>query len=164
MAKFKIIKGWAPGVLGRVVELHGDYYNRHWGFGSFFESRVAADMAEFLQRFDDARDGIWVLLSNESVEGSIAIDARHAETKGAHLRWFIVAETLHGTGAGHSLLSAAVEHCRKRRYSVIYLHTFGGLAAARHLYEKFHFRLVEQLTGRQWGTEVEEQKFVLDLT
>jgi len=164
MAEFEIIKGCAPGVLGRVVALHGDYYNRHWGFGLFFESKVAADMAEFLQRFDDARDGFWVVLSNGSVEGSIAIDARHVETEGAHLRWFIVAESLHGTGAGRGLLSAAVEHCRQRHYSDIYLHTFGGLAAARHLYEKFHFRLVEQITGRQWGTEVEEQRFVLDLS
>ncbi len=45
----------------------------------------------------------------------------------------------------------------------IFLWTFHGLAAARHLYEKYGFRLVEERVGSQWGTQVMEQRFVLTL-
>jgi hypothetical protein len=41
--------------------------------------------------------------------------------------------------------------------------SFEGLGAARHLYEKRGFRLVEQRRGKQWGTEVNEQRFLLQL-
>jgi hypothetical protein len=49
-------------------------------------------------------------------------------------------------------------HCG---YGQIYLWTFAGLDPARHLYEKAGFTLVKERTGRQWGTEVEEQRFEL---
>jgi len=97
------------------------------------------------------------------VEGSIAIDGLHAETEGAHLRWYIISDALRGTGLGNELLNIAIGYCRQREYSSVYLHTFEGLDAAKHLYEKSGFQLVEQITGTQWGTEVNEQKFLLEI-
>jgi hypothetical protein len=41
----------------------------------------------------------------------------------------------------------------------VYLWTFEGLDAARHLYEKSGFRLALQKRGAQWGAEVNEQRF-----
>jgi hypothetical protein len=41
-----------------------------------------------------------------------------------------------------------------------YLWTFEDLAAARHLYSKFGFRLVHEARGAQWGKEVNEQMYV----
>jgi hypothetical protein len=41
MTDVRISKGYAPGAIGRVVEMHGDYYARHWGFGVFFEAKAA---------------------------------------------------------------------------------------------------------------------------
>jgi ribosomal protein S18 acetylase RimI-like enzyme len=40
---------------------------------------------------------------------------------------------------------------RKKDYRRVYLETFEGLYAARHLYEKFGFKLVHQTEGTQWG-------------
>jgi len=45
----------------------------------------------------------------------------------------------------------------------VYLWTFKGLNAAKHLYEKNGFKLVKQFKGMQWGTEVNEQRFELSL-
>jgi GNAT superfamily N-acetyltransferase len=60
-------------------------------------------------------------------------------------------------------MDVAIDFCRERRYKKVYLWTFAGLDAARHLYEKCGFELVEQSAGNQWGTEVEEQRFELTL-
>lgn len=163
MAYIEIVNGYLPGSIGRVAELHGIYYHQHWGFGLFFEAKVAAELAEFLRRYDDRRDGFWAASLEGRVEGSIAIDGLHAEGEGAHLRWFIVADALRGTGIGTRLINGAIDFCRKRGYQRVYLWTFENLNAARHLYEKTGFKLVEQHRGTQWGKEVDEQRFLLQL-
>ena len=151
--------GYLPTAIGRVVELHAQFYSALVGFGLPFEARVARELAEFCERYDDHRDGLWLLLKDGVVEGSIAIDGAHAQQSGAHLRWFIVSDKVRGTGSGTVLLTAAMSFCESRHYQHVHLSTFGGLDAARHLYEKFGFVLKHQQLGKQWGTEVNEQRF-----
>ena len=163
MTDFTTVEGYRPGAIGRVAELHGDYYHRNWGFGLFFEAKVATELAAFFSGYDDGRDGFWAVVDKRRVEGAIVIDGREAFTAGAHLRWFIVADKLRGQGAGNLLMHAAMDFCRWKRYPEVYLWTFEGLAAAHHLYEQHGFSLVEQHRGDQWGTTVTEQRFVCRL-
>lgn len=163
MSDVEIVRGYVPGSLGRVAELHGTYYHEHWGFGVFFEARVATGLAEFLGRYDVQRDGFWTASLEGRVEGSVTIDGSHADTEGAHLRWFIISDALRGRGIGNQLINDAIDWCRTRGYQQVYLWTFEGLNAARHLYEKAGFTLVEQYRGTQWGAEVNEQRFELRL-
>ena len=157
------IAGYLPGAIGRVTELHAEYYGREWGFGLYFEAKVAAGLAEFLLRFDAARDGFWTARLAGRIEGAVALDGLRADSDGAHLRWFILSDAIRGRGVGHRLMQEAIGFCRARRYRRVFLSTFEGLAAARHLYEKFGFRLAEQAEGTQWGLPVTEQRFVLEL-
>jgi GNAT superfamily N-acetyltransferase len=160
MTECVIIKGYRPGAIGRVAQLHGEYYHRHWGFGLFFEAKVATELSAFLSCCDDTRDGFWSAVANEQVEGAIVIDGKDAAGAGAHLRWFIVSDALRGRGAGNRLMESAMDFCRRKGYSKVYLWTFEGLAAAHHLYHKHGFTLVEQRRGAQWGVAVNEQRFV----
>lgn len=164
MDDVEVRSGYFPGAIGRVVELHAAYYHAHWGFGAFFEANVASGLAEFFGRYDPLRDGFWTASLSGRVDGSITIDGGHAADDGAHLRWFIVSDALRGKGVGSRLIRAAVDFCRGNGYPRIYLWTFDGLRAARHLYERAGFRLVAQRRGTQWGTEVTEQRFELHLT
>lgn len=164
MSDVEIARGYIPGSIGRVAELHGTYYQKHQGFGLFFEAKVATELAAFLGRYDEKRDGFWTASLEGRIEGSITIDGIHAEGEGAHLRWFIMSDALRGKGVGNRLINAAIDFCRNKRYERVYLWTFEGLDAARHLYEKTGFRLVEQHRGTQWGTEVNEQRFEMGLT
>jgi GNAT superfamily N-acetyltransferase len=159
----RIIRGYVPCAIGRVAEMHAAYYHREWGFGLFFESRVATELAAFLGRYDEERDGFWTAQVGKCIEGAIAIDGAHAEDEGAHLRWFIVSDALRGQGAGRRLMEAAMGFCRSRGYRRVYLNTFEGLHAARRLYEQHGFRLVNEHPGSQWGREVNEQRFELQL-
>jgi len=163
MLDVQFIRGYIPGSLGRVAELHGTYYHKHWDFGLFFEAKVATGLASFLGRYDEQKDGFWTALVGGRIEGSIAIDGAHAAAEGAHLRWFIISDGMRGKGVGNQLMNTAIGFCRSHSYRRIYLWTFEGLNAARHLYEKNGFRLIKQHEGGQWGREVNEHRFELEL-
>lgn len=159
-AGFSLLSRYTPSCIGRITELHASYYARHAGFGLAFEARVAREMTDFCERFDPARDGLWLAEVDGRIEGSIAIDGRLGRDEaGAHLRWFIVSDALRGQGAGRALLQAATDFVDACGYGRTVLDTFAGLDAARHLYEAAGFRLVAQAPGAQWGREVNEQRF-----
>lgn len=152
--------GYRPGALARCAEMHALYYAREAGFGAAFEAIVASGLAEFSGRLDRPCNGLWLALREGRVVGTVAIDGEDMGPGIAHLRWFIVDDGARGGGAGRKLLSAAVAFCEAQGFDAIHLWTFQGLHAARHLYEAQGFALAEERQGRQWGTEVLEQRFV----
>jgi GNAT superfamily N-acetyltransferase len=159
VAGFEIVEGYAPGSLGRVASLHGTYYGENWGFGVFFEAKVATELSAFLTSYESGRDGFWTVSRDGDIQASIAIDGTDSDGQGAHLRWFIVSGAMHGEGVGGQLLRTGLDFCKSQGYRNVYLWTFGGLDAARHLYERAGFVLTEERLGAQWGSEVLEQRF-----
>ena len=159
-----MLSGYVPGAIGRMTELHATYYSRHWGFGLYFESKVATEMSEFLARFDGAHDGFWVLSVDGKITGGVAIDGKEFATLGARLRWFIVDPEYQGQGLGNALLKEAIDFCTRVKFRRLYLHSFAGLDPARHLYEKFGFVLREEYEDNTWGKKVTEQRFEIVLT
>ncbi|MFZ6742489.1 bifunctional helix-turn-helix transcriptional regulator/GNAT family N-acetyltransferase [Undibacterium sp. JH2W] len=154
-----IVCGYQPGVLGRTVEMHANYYADFAGFGHFFEAKVAGGMAEFAGRLDKPCNQLWFAVCEAKVVAVIAIDGEDLGNNIAHLRWFIVDDELRGSGLGRRLLTKAISFCVQQQFSEIQLWTFRGLDAARRLYEAAGFVLLEERPGRQWGEEVMEQRF-----
>jgi GNAT superfamily N-acetyltransferase len=158
----RLTRGYRPGVIADIIAAHLDYYAQAWGFGVQFESKLARELGAFLKRHDPARD---LLLSAHGADGgflgSIVIDGIEGDGgKGAHLRWFITSDAARGSGLGRRLLEESVAFCDARRYAKIYLTTFAGLGAARHLYEQAGFRLVAEIAADDWsGGSVGEQRF-----
>ena len=159
MKNFETVTGYRPGIIGRIAELHAIYYSRHWNFGRYFEAKVATELSEFIKTYDDTQDCIWSLVGGNAIEGSITIDSSSEESGIAHLRWFIVSDRTRGTGAGKHLMSRAMEFCDHHSFDRVYLWTFSGLEPARHLYQQFGFRMVEETRGSQWGNTVTEQRY-----
>ncbi|MDR3427337.1 helix-turn-helix domain-containing GNAT family N-acetyltransferase [Silvimonas sp.] len=155
----EIITGYQPGLIGRIAEMHADFYSRHWHFGQFFESKVAAGAAEFTGRLDHPANQIWAAVQNGRIVGSVAIDGQDLGNNEAHLRWFILDDTCRGTGVGRQLLAQAMAFCDEAGFSATQLWTFKGLDAARRLYESFGFVLALEEQGTQWGSSVTEQQF-----
>jgi uncharacterized protein YhfF/RimJ/RimL family protein N-acetyltransferase len=146
-----------PGALAASVALQTDYYARHHGFGVQFEAGRMADVAEFLARYDAARDGVWVAVEGGRVLGTLVIDGgAGAAADTAQLRWFILGDALRGRGFGARMMAAAMDFAAAR-YRRVVLGTFAGLDAARRLYERFGFRMTLERTSTQWGPEVAEQ-------
>ncbi|GAA4333200.1 bifunctional helix-turn-helix transcriptional regulator/GNAT family N-acetyltransferase [Pigmentiphaga soli] len=156
----RIESGYRPGAIGAIVDMHARFYARHSGFGAFFESKVAAGLADFAGRLERPDNGLWLAMDGERIAGSVAIDGEDLGGNQAHLRWFIVDDSLRGTGVGRRLLEQAVGFCDERQFAATQLWTFRGLDAARRLYEAYGFVLAEEFAGQQWGAQVLEQRFV----
>lgn len=164
MSDFELVTGYIPGVIGRVAELHAQYYSSNWGFHSYFEAKVATELSSFIESYNSEQDCIYSIVKGGKIEGSVTIDGTSEASNVAHLRWFIVSDNLRGLGAGNQLMHQAMTFCKQQAYDSVYLWTFKGLSSARHLYEKFGFSLTEESTGDQWGATVTEQRFDAKLT
>jgi len=143
------LKGYTPGALGRIAELHGTYYHQHWGLGLYFEARVATELAAFLSRLDPNGDGAWFAYDEDRVIGGIFIDGHDPAGEGTRLRWFIIDPAYQGRGVGNRLMQAAMEFCDAQQFKRVYLTTFAGLTSARHLYEKYGFRLCAEVDATE---------------
>lgn len=147
MSKIEIHSGYVPGAIGRITHLHGTYYAAHWGLGLYFEAKVADELAAFMSRFQPERDGAWLARADAEIIGGIFIDGAGAGDEGARLRWFILDPAYQGQGVGHQLMKAAIAFCQYQHFRRVYLTTFTGLVAARHLYEAYGFRLCGEADG-----------------
>lgn len=152
--------GYRPTIIGRIIEMMHSHMNRYYGFSVAFEARIASDIAEFMTRISSPKNETWHAAINGRIVGSISIDGEDLEEGLAHLRWFVVDENVRGAGTGEALLRKAVEFCDNSGFSECHLWTVKGLDAARKLYERHGFELVDEYYGDQWGDNVLEQKFV----
>jgi len=154
-----LVRGYTPGLIARITEMHALYYARESGFGQRFESVVASGLVEFCHRLENPQNAIWTARQDSAIVGSVAIDGEDMGAGTAHLRWFIIDDRVRGCGAGKKLLDAALAFVDERGFADTHLWTFSGLDAARHLYETRGFTLAEERPGSQWGKEVLEQRF-----
>ena len=60
-------------------------------------------------------------------------------------------------------MDTLMEFCRQLNYQHIFLWTFQGLDAARHLYEQYGFRLTEEKPNNTWKNQLTEQRWDLNL-
>lgn len=158
-----VLRGWRPGLLGDVVALQARYYAEAWGFGPYFEAKLAREMAAFASRYDPRQDLILSVEDGVRTTGSLTIDGSDPEPGEGllHLRWFILGEGSRGRGVGRRLLDEGLAFARASGRPGVYLWTFAGLDPARRLYDQAGFTLAEEHPGDTWGTPVREQRFQL---
>ena len=149
-----------PGDMGTILKLHGELYDKEYGYDHTFEAYVAGPMAEFVMNRSE-RDRLWVVEQAGEVKGSIAI-AGSGETV-AQLRWFLLHPDLRGRGIGKTLVKEAVDFSRRASYKHIFLWTVAGLDAAIALYKSAGFELAETKSGTMWGLEVVQEKYEMGL-
>ncbi len=156
----EIRQGYQTAVLGRVTTMHAEFYSKNYGFGLEFETKVGSEMAEFLSRVSSASNEVWAAVKDDRIVGSISIDGEDIGGGVAHLRWFVMDNEARGSGAGRQLLDTALRFVDEYGFRETHLWTFKSLDVARRLYEQAGFHLVHEEVGKQWGSEVLEQKFI----
>lgn len=159
----EIHRGYEPGLIGRVGELHGRYYAEAWGSGAPFEILITREFCDFIERYDQDRDLVLSAHVNGLLVGSISIVGQNPGPDGVQLRFFIVDPASHGLGAGKMLLAAALDWCRERGYRGVFLWTVDNLPQSRGLYEKAGFRVSERCPDDRYTVHRDNLKMELTL-
>lgn len=149
--------GYVPGAVGFVTLLFAQQVGTKFELGLPFESKVARELSEFLERFDERLDLFVVAVLDGEIVGSITIDGSAEPDGVARLRWFAVSPRAQGRGVGRALMFEAMTFCANSDVNYVYLTTIAGLDAARRFYEAHDFKLYDERQGDQWGAPVREQ-------
>lgn len=156
------VEGFKPGYLGRIAQLHGEYYAKLWGSGPAFEALMARELGDFYHAYSLDRDLLLTAHKDGCLIGSIAINGAPRGHPGVQLRWFLLAEEARGYGIGRTLLERVLSFCREKGYKTVFLWTVEGLPQSRHLYESVGFRVVESV--RDDRTTLEQTNLRLEMS
>src|SRR5258706_11323897 len=159
-----LLRPHRPGDMGWVVYREGALYAQEYGFDETFEALVARIVADFLAEFDPRRERCWIAEVNGQNVGHIFLVKHPTEPSTAKLRLLLVEPSARGLKLGSALVEECVNFASSVGYKKITLWTQSILAAARHIYQKAGFRLVEEQANRQFGKDLLSQTWELDLT
>ncbi len=158
LEKVSIRNDLRPGDLGYVIHMHGRLYGIEYGYGLQFEAYVAKGLLEFWERYDPARDRVWVCESDRRMIGFMLLMHREGA---AQLRYFLIEPGYRGIGLGSRLMGLFMDFLKERGYTKAYLWTTHELLAAAHLYEKAGFVLTEEKDSTAFGKPLKERRYDL---
>lgn len=145
------------GDIGWVVSRHGALYAQEYGWDLRFEALVARIAADFVDRFDAAREACWIAERDGARLGCVFLVQAREEASGlpepgvAQLRLLLVEPAARGLGLGKQLVDACTGFARAAGYARIRLWTNSVLLAARGIYQAAGYQLLASEPHESFG-------------
>jgi DNA-binding MarR family transcriptional regulator len=150
-----------PGDMGWVVHRQGVLYAQECGYDETFEALAAEIVAKFIQHYDAKRERCWIAERDCEIVGSVFLVARSKTV--ARLRLLYVEPAARGLGIGARLVSECVRFARQAGYKKVKLWTQSELDAARHIYKKAGFHVVEKTRHHSFSKDLVAETWELVL-
>jgi DNA-binding MarR family transcriptional regulator/GNAT superfamily N-acetyltransferase len=150
-----------PGDFGWVVKRHGELYAAEYDWDMEFEGLVAGIVGRYIAELDSGVEGCWIAEIDGEPAGSVFLVKDTAAV--AKLRLLLVEPWARGHGIGTRLVDECLRFARSAGYAKVRLWTNDVLHAARRIYERAGFRLVEENRHHSFGHDLVGQTWEVDL-
>lgn len=147
-----VLRSHRPGDMGWVTHRHGVLYAQEYGWDERFEALVAQITADFINNYNPERERSIIAEMNGEIVGSVFV-VESSDTV-AKLRLLLVEPKARGLGLGSRLVQECITFSRRAGYQKLVLWTNSVLEAARHIYAKAGFKLVEQEAHHSFGKDL----------
>jgi DNA-binding MarR family transcriptional regulator/GNAT superfamily N-acetyltransferase len=155
-----VLRAPRPGDLGWVIGRNGALYAQEYGWDASYEALVARIVADYAGR-DDPGEAGWIAELDGSPVGCVFCMRKSAST--AQLRLLLVEPRARGRGLGERLVAECLAFARRAGYTEIVLWTNDVLAAARRIYQRAGFELVDSDQHHSFGHDLTGQNWRLPL-
>jgi GNAT superfamily N-acetyltransferase len=152
-----VLRSPRPGDFGWVVQRHGALYAQEYGWDERFEALVARIVADYIDRRDARREQAWIAEIDGDPVGCVFCVKKDDKT--AQLRLLLVEPRARGMGIGAGLVEECMRFARRAGYEEMMLWTNDVLYAARRIYERAGFTLVEEEKHRSFGHDLVGQNW-----